>query len=154
MAGFPSYIFVNIQPCLKNPTGFVKCFFYFWLAFSNHFLYMEKPLPAYDRHLNWLFGMFFHSQFKIYFHFLPFNQFSQLFSHRISSCSQIYPLFFSVVCSVSGWLFGWFFRIPLDYPAGNRLAFFYRYQPLIVIFKWLRRRTVRRFKAKPIIFLA
>ena len=59
MAGFPSYIFVNIQPCLKKTTGFLKCFFCFWLAFSNYFLYMEKPLPAYDRHLNWLFGMFF-----------------------------------------------------------------------------------------------
>lgn len=126
MAGFPSYIFANIQPCLKNPTGFLKCFFYFWLAFSNHFLCMEKPLPAYDRHLNWLFRMFFHSQFKISFYFLSFNQLFQLFSHRVPSCSQIYPLVFSVVSSVSGWLFDWFFRIPLDYPAGNRLAFLYR----------------------------
>ena len=122
MTDFPSYIFANIQPCLKKPTGFLECFF--------------------------------HSQFKISFHFLPFNRLFQLFPQRIPSRFQICPLFFSVLCFISGWLFGWFFRIPLNYPAGNRLAFFYTYQPFIVIFKWFWWRTVLHFKAKPIIFLA
>ena len=40
MAGFPSYISANIQPCLKKPTGFLKCFFYFWLKKLMLFLFL------------------------------------------------------------------------------------------------------------------
>ena len=96
MAGFPSYIFVNIQPCLKKTTGFLKCFFCFWLAFSNYFLYMEKPLPAYDRHLNWLFGMFFSFPVQNLFPFPAFQPtFPVIFTQDIFLFPDIPTGFFS-----------------------------------------------------------
>ena len=118
MTGFPSYIFANIQPFLKNPTGFLKRFFYFWLKKLMLFLFLAgffKPFSVHGKTASCLWKTFKLAFWNVFF--IPSSK-----SVSISCLSTGFSSYFHTgylhVPRYIHWFFQWFVLFLAGFLAG------------------------------------
>lgn len=119
MTDFPSYIFANIQPHLKNPTGFLKRFFYFWLKKLMLFLFLAgffKPFSVHGKTTSCLLQTFKLAFWNVFF--IPSLKFIS-----VSCLSTGFSSYFHTgYLPVPGYTH-WFFQWPVLFLAGFLAGF-------------------------------